>query len=120
MKIFLSVLILASFALAKDTVQVEVKATHAATHEARDTRAVMDRGILGPHVPGRDVEVFNLNAIINGEHVVLACDDDKGCEAPALGTCEGEMRRGGHVRVAFEVPVTHKKVARWYKIAGSW
>ena len=28
--------------------------------------------------------------VINGEHVLLVCDDPKGCEAPAASTYEGE------------------------------
>jgi hypothetical protein len=107
-------------AWAKDIKQVKVVATHAVTHEARDTRAIMDRGIMGAHTLGRQVESFNLDTEIDGEKVLLACDDDKGCEAPELDTYEAELRRGGHIRVNFTVPVTHKKVGRWYRIAGSW
>jgi hypothetical protein len=40
---------------------------------------------MGAGSPGRQVESFNLDTVINGEHVLLACEDDKECEAPALG-----------------------------------
>jgi hypothetical protein len=120
MKYLAVLLVLSAFAMAKDTVQVEVKAVHSATREARDTRAIMEKGIMGSGSPGRTVEVFNLDAIIGNEHVVLACDDDKGCEAPALGTYSGDMKRRGHMKLTFDLPVTHKSVSRWYKIAGSW
>lgn len=113
------VLLCSTLALAKDAVQVEVKAVHAATHEARDFRAITEKGIMRAGSPGRSVEVYNLDAIINGDKVALACDDDRGCQAPALGTYEGEIKHG-HVKVSFELPVTHKKVSHWYKIAGSW
>jgi hypothetical protein len=106
-------------AMAKDSIQVDVKAVHAVTHEARDARAITERGIMGAGSPGRSVEVYNLDAVINGDKVVLACQDDRGCQAPALGTYEGELKRG-HVKISFELPVTHKKVSHWYKIAGAW
>jgi hypothetical protein len=120
MRIIVLLFALTSLAVAKDVVQVEVKATHSVTHEARDTRAIMDKGILGAGAPNRQVESFNLDTIINGEHVLLVCDDDKGCEAPALGTYSGEVKRRGHVHLTFAVPLTHKDVSRWYKVAGSW
>ena len=120
MKISFLVLLLAAISFAKDTVEVQVVATHSVTHEARDARAITERGLMGAHALGRQVESTNLDAVINGEHVLLACDDDKGCEAPALGTYQAELKRRGHLRLAFTVPVTHKQVARWYKIAGSW
>ncbi len=107
-------------AWSKDMVQVEVVATHAVTHEARDARAITERGLMGSRAPGRQIESANLDTIINGEHVLLACDDDKGCEAPAPGTYQAEMKRRGHVHLSFPIPVTHKTVTRWYKIAGSW
>jgi hypothetical protein len=119
MKLCACLLLLGSFAYAKDVVQVEVKATHAASREARDLRSLTEKGVMGAGSPNRTVEVYNLDAIINGDKVVLACDDDKGCQSPALGTYEGEMKRG-HVKISFELPVTHKKVSHWYKIGGSW
>jgi hypothetical protein len=105
---------------AKDIKQVEVKATHAVTHEARDPRAIIDKGIMGASSPNRQIESFNLDTIINGEHVLLACEDDKGCEAPTLGTYSGDLKRRGHMHLTFDLPLTHKQVTRWYKIAGSW
>lgn len=95
-------------------------ATHSVTHEARDNRAVIDRGILGANTPNRQIESFNLDTVIGGEHVLLACIDEKGCESPALGTYEAEIKRAGQLRMTFDIPVTHKQVSRWYKIAGSW
>jgi hypothetical protein len=120
MKTILLLLSLSAFAAAKDTVQIEVKATHASTRADRGFRAITERGMMGAHSPGKDVEGFNLDTVINGEHVLLTCDDDKGCEAPALGTYGGEMKRRGHLKLTFDIPVTHKSVSRWYKISGSW
>lgn len=106
---------------AKDIKQVQVMATHAVTHEARDTRATIDKGIMGASAPNRQIEAFNLDTVIDGEHVLLACEDDKGCECPALGTYSGELKgRGRYIRLTFDMPVSHKQVSRWYKIAGSW
>jgi hypothetical protein len=121
MKNILLFVLLATLAVyAKDNVQVQVSAIHAVTHEARDLRAITDRGLMGARTPGRQVESFNLDTVIDGEHVLLACEDEKGCEAPALGTYSGEVKRRGHVHLTFDLPLTHKKVTRWYKIGGAW
>ncbi|PWT79034.1 MAG: hypothetical protein C5B59_00550 [Bacteroidetes bacterium] len=112
--------LLTTLAWSKDAMQVQVVAVHAVTHDDQGTRAVLDKGILGAHGTTKQVESFNLDTVINGEHVLLACDDPKGCEAPAVGTYEGERKRGKWVRVSFPLPLSHKQVTRWYKIAGSW
>ena len=75
---------------------------------------------MGAGSIGSQVESFNLDTVISGEHVLLACEDDKGCEAPALGTYSGDLKRRGHMHLTFDLPLTHKQVTRWYKIAGSW
>jgi hypothetical protein len=102
---------------AKDTVDVEVKATHAVTHNDQSVAsALRPRGL-----PTQQVESFNLDTVINGEHVFLTCAEvSKTCEAPALATYKGEMRHGKWIKLTFEMPVTHKEVSRSYKIAGSW
>lgn len=120
MRLLIATLCLTALTFAKDLKPIKVIATHAVTHEARDFRAIMDKGLMGPSAPNRQVESYNLDTEIDGEKVVLACDDDKGCEAPALGTYEAEMKRRGHVHLTFDMPVTHKQVSRWYKVAGSW
>ena len=33
---------------------------------------VIDKGLMGSAVPTRQVESFNLDAVINGEHVLVA------------------------------------------------
>jgi hypothetical protein len=104
---------------AKDMLQVEVKATHAVTHEDRSFRSLNMKVMTGSHAPTQQVEVYNLDAIIDGEHVALACDD-KMCEAPALGIYEGERKRNKWIKVTFSLPVSHKEVSRIYRIAGSW
>lgn len=120
MKHMTVVLLLCGIALGKDVLQVEVKATHSVIHEDQSTRAVLQKGLNGSTAPTKDVEVYNLDAVINGEHVVLACDDPKGCESPALGTYDGELKKGKWIKLTFSLPVTHKEVSRWYKMAGSW
>lgn len=114
------VLMLTALAWSKDVVQVQVVATHAVTHDDRGSRAVLDKGIMGAHSTTKQQESFNLDSVINGEHVVLACDDPKGCEAPALGTYEGERKRSKWLKVTFALPLSGKSVSRWYRIAGSW
>ena len=106
--------------IAKDSLKVEVVAAHQVTHESQDNRSVLQAGILGSHAPRADSESFNLDAVINGEHVVLLCDDPKACEEVPAGTYPGEMKRNKWIRLSFTLPVTHKSVARWYKIGGSW
>jgi len=115
-----AIMLFPRLAWSKDTVQVQVVATHAVTHEDRGARATVDKGILGANVPTKSVESFNLDAIVNGEHVLLACDDPKGCESPAVGTYEGELKRSKWIKLKFPVPISHKEVSRWYKISGSW
>jgi len=109
-----------ALAWSKDTVDIEVKATHAVTHEDRGTGAIVNKGLMGANTPTKQMESFNLDTVINGEHVLLACDDPKGCESPALGTYKGEMKRSKWIKLTFGLPLTHKEVSRWYKIAGSW
>lgn len=97
-----------------------MKATHSVTHDDQGSRATIDKGILGARSTTKQQESFNLDTVINGKHVLLACDDPKVCEAPSLGIQQGEMRRGKWVHLTFELPVSHKPVIRWYKIAGNW
>jgi hypothetical protein len=108
------------FAQAKDVLRIQVAAVHSVTHEDHSSRAVIDKAILGAHAPTGQSESFNLEAIINGQHVFLACDDPKGCESPAIGAYDGELKRNKWVKMTFTLPLSQKQVARWYKIAGSW
>lgn len=120
MKKMVLVLLLLAFAQAKDVLRVQVAAVHSVTHDDRGGRALMDKAIMGAGAPIRQVESFNLDTVINGEHVMLACDDPKGCESPALGTFNGEMKRNKWVKMTFTLPLSQKQISRWYKIAGSW
>jgi hypothetical protein len=120
MKLLMVVLVLTALGWSKDTIAVQVMAVHSVTHDDQSARAVMDKGVMGPYSTTRQVESFNLDTIIDGEHVLLACDDSKGCEAPALNTYQGERKRGKWIRLTFTLPLSHKEVSRWYRIAGSW
>jgi hypothetical protein len=120
MKIATILLLLTLSAFAKDLKQVEVTATHAVTHEDRGLRSTSDSVMLGAGRVRTMIESYNLDAIVDGEHVILACDDPKGCEAPALGKYEAELKRDKWLRMNFSLPVSHKQVSRWYKISGSW
>lgn len=103
----------------KDAVEVEVKATHAVTRDDQSFQAVNMKVMNGSHSPTKQVEVYNLDTVINGEHVALTCDD-KMCESPALGTYTGEIERKKWIKLTFDLPVTHKQVSRKYTISGSW
>jgi len=120
MKNLAALLMLITFGWANNVTQVQVTAVHSVTHDDQSTRTILDKGVLGAHITTKQVESFNLDTVINGEHVLLACDDPKGCEAPALGNYEGERKRDKWIRLSFPLPLSHKRVTRWYKIAGSW
>ena len=113
-------LICSALAWSKDILKVQVVAIHSVTHDDQGQRAVIDKGLLGANSVTRQRESFNLDAVINGEHVLLACDDPRGCEAPATGTYDAERKRSKWVRLTFPVPLSEKPITRWYKIAGSW
>ena len=118
--LFVLLFAMSIFAWPKDTLDVEVKATHPVTHDDQSSDARVHKALEGAHSVTRQLESFNLDTVINGEHVLLVCDDPKGCESPALGTYIGEMKRSKWIKLTFGLPVTHKEVTRWYKIAGSW
>jgi hypothetical protein len=120
MKTMIVVLLFAALAFGKDSLRVEVIAVHSVTHEDRGGRAALDKAILGAHAPTTQRESFNIDAKVNGENVLLACDDPKGCESPAVGTYDGEIKRGKWLKLTFPMPLSGKSVTRWYRIAGSW
>jgi hypothetical protein len=105
---------------AKDELRVQVIAVHAVTHDDQSARSIVDKGLMGATIPTRQVDSFNLDTVINNEHVLLACEDSKGCESPALATYDAELKRGKWVKLTFPLPLSKKSVTRWYRIAGSW
>jgi hypothetical protein len=115
-----ALLLFPAIALASNIVDVKVVAVHSVTHDDQSSRATMDKAMLGSHSTTRQVESFNLDTVINGQHVILSCDDYKGCESPSPGTYSAEMKREKFVRLTFTLPVSHKEVSRWYRIAGAW
>jgi hypothetical protein len=92
MKYLAVLLLLTGFAIS-ETSNVEVVATHSVTRNDESARAIVDKGLMGSHAVDRQRESYNLDAIINGSHVLLACEDSKGCEAPAIGTYSAESLR---------------------------
>jgi len=102
------------------SVQVQVVAAHSVTRNEEDNRAVLSKGILGSHAVTSQSESFDLQTIINAEHVLLVCDDPKGCESLAAGNYEGDTRRSKWIKLNFALPLSGKRVSRWYKIAGTW
>ena len=119
MKYLAVLLMLSGFAVA-ETLNIEVVATHSVTRNDQSARAIVDKAMLGVHAIDRQQESYNVDAIINGSHVLLACEDSKGCDAPAIGTYSAEIKRGKFVHMKFPVPLSDKPVTRWYKVAGSW
>lgn len=111
---------LISSAFAKDVKQVEVVATHVMTREDRGARATYDSVMLGSHHARKTVQAYDLDTIIDGQHVVLTCDDSTACESPAVGKYQAEVKRGNWLKMTFSLPVSGKEVSRMYKIAGSW
>ena len=120
MRLLAAGLVLVSTISAAENIQVEVKAVHAVTHTDNSASAIADKSLFGAHAIDRQQESFNLDAIVKGEHVVLACEDSKGCESPAIGTYSAEFKRGKFIHMTFPVPLSAKKVTRWYRVAGSW
>lgn len=115
-----SLFVLVGAMCAAESLQVEVVAVHAITRTDGGAMAIVDKSMMGPYSLDKQKESFSLNTIIKGEHVVLACEDSKGCESPAPGTYPAEFKRGKFVHMAFPVPLSEKKVTRWYRVAGSW
>ena len=105
---------------AENWVQVQIVATHMVTHEDTGPRAIVDKGVLGANAATRSMESFNLDAVINNEHVFLACDDPKGCESPGVGIFTGSLKRDKWIKLKFTIPVSHKEISRWYRISGTW
>ena len=120
-KLALAIALLTSPLAAKDVKQVQVVATHAVSREDAGPRSQVDSVVVGAGRPRTMTESFNLDTVIDGQHVVLVCDDPKGCEAPSTGkTYEAELKRNRWFHLSFMLPVSNKQVTRWYKIAGSW
>jgi len=107
-------------AFAKNELKIKVVAAHQVTHDDQSAHARVEKGMMGAGSVTHQVESFNLDAVVNGEHVFLACEDPKGCESIAPGDYDGEKKRGNFVRVSFTLPLTEKKLTRWYSIAGTW
>lgn len=118
--LFAALLFFPAALLAKNTVQVEIVAVHSATHNDTSGRATFEKAFNGAHSIDRQTEVFNLDGVIEGQHVVLACEDSKGCESPAIGTYKADIRGSKFVHMTFPVPLSEKPVTRWYRIAGTW
>ena len=110
MKRIVLVLVLSCFCLAKDTVQVQVVAVHPVTHEDQRFASTAMKVMTGAHSPSRQMESFNLDAVVGGQHVVLTCEDPKGCESLAIGTYDGEVKRNKWIKVSSTLPVSEKKV----------
>ena len=103
---------------AKDVVQVEVITAVVATHNDRGFGATMLKGI-DPHSITGQVESYNLQTVINGERVTLACIENR-CESLKPGIYQGENHGGRYVRIRFPLPLRDKMVTRSYKVIGSW
>jgi hypothetical protein len=104
---------------ASDKTLVQVVATHQATHNDRSTGSRMEALFGRDSYVGKQREVFNLDTVIGSQNVILLCVDDKGCEAPPLGTFDAKVNHG-HYYLTFPVMGTTKTVTRAYQSGGSW
>ena len=113
-------LLLASICQAKQNVQVEVVASHPFTHDDQGDLSQILKALSGPAATVSMAEVFNLDVIINGEHVTLLCRDKKGCENLPPAKYDGVVFGPTSMDLKFDLPLSHKPVKRHYQIAGSW
>ncbi len=119
-KILIALVFAASFAVAeksKNTVDVEVV--------SNDSRAVRNQpdSLIGLAIAGRRTEqvTFGLNAIINGEHVKLSCDENHhGCPSFEVGKIfTGEVHKDD-IWLTQVVPITNRIIRAHFKITGGW
>jgi hypothetical protein len=113
-------LLLASVCQAKQNVQVEVVASHAVTHDDQGDLNQILKALSGPAATVSMADVFNLDAIINGEHVTLLCRDKKGCENLQPAKYDGVVFGPTSMDLKFDLPSSHKAVKRHYQISRSW
>ena len=113
-------LLFASICQAKQNVQVEVVASHTVGHDDQGDLNQILKALSSPETTATVAEVFNLDVIINGEHVTLLCRDKKGCENVQPAKYEGVVLGPTSMDLKFELPLSHKPIKRHYQIAGSW
>ena len=66
------------------------------------------------------VNVFTLNAVIQGDHAKMTCNEGhKGCSPLGAGDYKGELK-GNNIWITFAMPVSHKVNREHWKIVGSW
>jgi hypothetical protein len=123
-RLALTLLLVSSFAVAKDTVSVEVKESVSVTMTHHDAISTL----FNKQQDQRQVQSFDLKAIINGQHVVLACDamshagSQSACDSIAPGTYSGELRGrdGKFLTLHYTAPLTGKERKQNYAVQGSW
>ena len=113
---------------AKDEITIDVRASHAVTMNEHTAVGTLFASSSQPEgSSGRQIQSYNLDAIINGEHVVLACKQlSKGfasvspCVEIPPGKYSGTLNRGKFVVLRFSEPLTHKDKTQNYEVQGSW
>jgi hypothetical protein len=102
---------------AKESVKIEVVQD--------DTRDFQGRNYspIGLAVGGHHTEsvMFGLNAIVNGEHVKLVCDEHHhNCTSLTPKIYDGEFDGKKSLWIEFPEPLSGKSKREHYKIAGGW
>lgn len=67
--------------------------------------------------------VFQVNALVNGEHARLQCDEHhKGCTAMGPGIYDAELKQGANTDIWITVvlPVSHKTIRDHWVVSGTW
>ena len=97
-----------------------VKITIAAPSEDRAVR-YQNGGLIGAIQGAKTADVvFMVNAIIDGDHARLKCNEGhRGCTALGPGEYDAEIKKDD-VWVIMTMPVTHKVIRDHWKVSGSW
>jgi hypothetical protein len=90
-----------------------------------DTRDFQSKNMspIGLAVGARHSEsvMFGLNAIVNGEHVKLVCDEHHhGCASLTPKMYDGEFDGKKSLWIAFAEPLSGKSMREHYRISGGW
>ena len=123
-KITLFVALFSTLTVAKDVTTVEVTESVSVTMTHHSAASTM----FNTQKDERQIQSFDLKAIIDGQHVMLGCRQlskafatETACDAIAPGKYSAEMKsHGKFVTVIFNEPLTGKEKKQTYIVEGSW
>lgn len=117
-----SLLTLPAFA-AKDSIQIEVKEAVSVTM----TQHSATSELFSAQKDERQIQSFDLKAVINGQHVILSCRQlskafavESACESIAPGIYNGELSHGKLITLHYNAPLSNKESKQNYVVQGSW